>query len=105
MDRKPSLDDLTTKADRAGNTEAQSTLRTDRMELLSCQIDTSCADEATLEAFLDRCENGRNIKALNQIPVHNAHELVAGGNTARIALYGQEYELRITRSGKLILTK
>ncbi|MCI2395961.1 hemin uptake protein HemP [Aliiroseovarius sediminis] len=45
------------------------------------------------------------MKALNQIPVHNAHELVAGGNTARIALYGQEYELRITRSGKLILTK
>ncbi|PWE31175.1 hemin uptake protein HemP [Maritimibacter sp. 55A14] len=38
-------------------------------------------------------------------PVHDARELVAGGACARIVLDGQEYTLRITRAGKLILTK
>ena len=36
---------------------------------------------------------------------HDARELVPDGTTATIILDGQPYTLRITRSGKLILTK
>jgi hemin uptake protein HemP len=38
-------------------------------------------------------------------PVHDARTLTGGGPTAAIVLDGQGYLLRITRSGKLILTK
>ncbi|MEI4234101.1 hemin uptake protein HemP [Roseovarius sp. D22-M7] len=36
---------------------------------------------------------------------HDARELTAGSSTALIVLDGQIYTLRITRAGKLILTK
>jgi hemin uptake protein HemP len=39
------------------------------------------------------------------VPVHDARSLTEGGMLARIALDGQTYLLRITRAGKLILTK
>jgi hemin uptake protein HemP len=39
------------------------------------------------------------------IPVHDATRLTEGGQQARIVLNGQIYSLRITRAGKLILTK
>lgn len=39
------------------------------------------------------------------LPMHRAEDLTAGGVQARIALNGQVYTLRITRAGKLILTK
>ena len=38
-------------------------------------------------------------------PLHDALNLTDGGATARIHLNGQVYSLRITRQGKLILTK
>lgn len=38
-------------------------------------------------------------------PLHDATVLTQGGPTARIRLNGQIYSLRITRQGKLILTK
>lgn len=38
-------------------------------------------------------------------PLHEALALTGGGTTARIVLDGQVYTLRITRAGKLILTK
>ena len=38
-------------------------------------------------------------------PVHDARALTEGGSLARIMLDGQVYSLRITRAGKLILTK
>ncbi|MGH1458336.1 MAG: hemin uptake protein HemP [Paracoccaceae bacterium] len=38
-------------------------------------------------------------------PVHSAEGLTAGGNLAYIQLGDQTYTLRITRAGKLILTK
>ena len=38
-------------------------------------------------------------------PVHDARALTGGGDLARIVLDGQVYTLRITRAGKLILTK
>lgn len=36
---------------------------------------------------------------------HDARDLVRDGTTAKILLDGQTYTLRITRAGKLILTK
>lgn len=43
--------------------------------------------------------------ALPAIPQHSAQELTQGGQTAQIVLNDQVYTLRITRAGKLILTK
>jgi hemin uptake protein HemP len=42
---------------------------------------------------------------MDTTPVHDATHLTAGGQLARIVLNGQVYSLRITRAGKLILTK
>ncbi len=39
------------------------------------------------------------------VPAHDAEVLTGGGQTAQIALNGMVYTLRITRQGKLILTK
>jgi hemin uptake protein HemP len=41
----------------------------------------------------------------DNLPMHDARALVGDGTQARIALDGQIYTLRITRQGKLILTK
>lgn len=38
-------------------------------------------------------------------PIHSARQLTQGGTQARIELDGKVYDLRITRAGKLILTK
>ncbi len=40
-----------------------------------------------------------------ETPVHSAEDLTAGGNLAQICLSDAVYTLRITRQGKLILTK
>ncbi|GAB1377814.1 MULTISPECIES: hemin uptake protein HemP [Pararhodobacter] len=39
------------------------------------------------------------------LPVHSARALTKGGTQAQIELDGKVYDLRITRAGKLILTK
>ncbi|WP_305971092.1 MULTISPECIES: hemin uptake protein HemP [unclassified Mameliella] len=39
------------------------------------------------------------------LPVYDARDLTEGGDLARIRLADQLYILRITRAGKLILTK
>ena len=39
------------------------------------------------------------------VPHYDAAHLTQGGNLARLVLDGQIYTLRITRQGKLILTK
>jgi hemin uptake protein HemP len=39
------------------------------------------------------------------LPSHRAEDLTGGGNLAQIELGDQVYTLRITRAGKLILTK
>lgn len=44
-------------------------------------------------------------QSLNPVPVHRAEDLTQGGTLANIVLSGQVYALRITRAGKLILTK
>ncbi|KEJ95738.1 Hemin uptake protein hemP [Pseudosulfitobacter pseudonitzschiae] len=41
----------------------------------------------------------------DKAPAHDARSLTEGGDQARIVLDGQVYTLRITRAGKLILTK
>lgn len=45
------------------------------------------------------------IAPAERAPLHDARALTQGGVQARIALDGQVYALRITRAGKLILTK
>lgn len=42
---------------------------------------------------------------LNHLPTYDAERLTQGGVQARIVLKDQVYLLRITRAGKLILTK
>jgi hemin uptake protein HemP len=42
---------------------------------------------------------------VSAVPVHDARALTGEQGLARIRLDGQEYTLRITRAGKLILTK
>lgn len=49
--------------------------------------------------------NGESITAVNGLPVHDAQRLTLDGNQALIVLNDQVYNLRITRAGKLILTK
>lgn len=44
-------------------------------------------------------------KEVPEIDTYDARELVNGGVQARIVLDAQVYYLRITRAGKLILTK
>jgi hemin uptake protein HemP len=39
------------------------------------------------------------------VPIHRAQDLTRGGSLAQIVLDGKVYALRITRQGKLILTK
>ncbi|MEM9797286.1 MAG: hemin uptake protein HemP [Pseudomonadota bacterium] len=41
----------------------------------------------------------------NADPVYRAEDLLANSGTARIVLGDQTYILRLTRAGKLILTK
>lgn len=43
--------------------------------------------------------------ATSHIPVYDARALIKDGERAIIVLDGQTYYLRITRAGKLILTK
>jgi hemin uptake protein HemP len=42
---------------------------------------------------------------ISALPRHEALSLTEGGTQAQIVLNGQVYSLRITRAGKLILTK
>lgn len=39
------------------------------------------------------------------VPIYDARDLTQGGDLARIKLGEQVYTLRVTRAGKLILTK
>lgn len=42
---------------------------------------------------------------IGNLPLHDAETLTSGGTCAAIMLRDQLYTLRITRAGKLILTK
>lgn len=43
--------------------------------------------------------------ALSDLPAYDVRHMMAGGTTALMVLDGTAYTLRITRAGKLILTK
>ena len=45
------------------------------------------------------------IRPEDTLPIYEATDLTQGGDLARIKLSDQLYTLRITRAGKLILTK
>ena len=49
--------------------------------------------------------NPTNPDAPTEVPVHDVLSLTAGGSLARLMHQGEVYILRITRLGKLILTK
>ena len=46
-----------------------------------------------------------NTQTAQRLPLHDATRLTDGGSLANIQLGDQIYTLRITRAGKLILTK
>jgi hemin uptake protein HemP len=46
-----------------------------------------------------------NTQLPNSLPIYDAEALTAGGHQAQITLHDKVYSLRITRAGKLILTK
>ena len=45
------------------------------------------------------------VRPEDRLPVYDAADLTKGGDLAKIKLEDQLYTLRITRAGKLILTK
>lgn len=47
----------------------------------------------------------QSVPNIESMPIHRAEDLTEGGQLANIALGEQVYTLRITRAGKLILTK
>ena len=49
--------------------------------------------------------NEVSVTPQNTLPIYEARELTKGGDLAQIKLDEQLYTLRITRAGKLILTK
>ena len=71
------------------------TLHSDPRRLLAAGAGLSAAAQ----------EGPRPVTGLEAAPLHDARVLTGGGVQARIALDGQVYALRITRAGKLILTK
>lgn len=52
-----------------------------------------------------RSQPPQSMQQSGPLPRHDAIGLTAGGVLALIDLNGQTYSLRITRAGKLILTK
>lgn len=54
---------------------------------------------------MDNRNAARRPQPVAEPPLHQADDLTGGGNLARIQLADQTYTLRITRAGKLILTK
>ncbi|SDY79031.1 hemin uptake protein HemP [Citreimonas salinaria] len=49
--------------------------------------------------------NPQTAEAADGTAIYDARDLIANGVKAEIVLDGQTYTLRITRAGKLILTK
>ena len=52
-----------------------------------------------------RAQTELNPELIPDLASHDARDLTRGGNTASIVLDDKVYTLRITRAGKLILTK
>lgn len=70
--------------------------------------DTGNTTRGRKDASMSRMESisrPTEARAAEDIVTHDAHALIPDGVTARIVLDEQVYTLRITRAGKLILTK
>lgn len=75
--------------------------------------------EADLESVVDNYSSSVRVRKLmsfhsveeqmvpivNKLPIYDAKALTKGGDQAQIILGDQIYTLRITRAGKLLLTK
>lgn len=57
------------------------------------------------ERAAERSGSGAPHSTRSGPPVHEAERLLEGGTTALIRLGAKVYQLRLTRQGKLILTK
>lgn len=56
-------------------------------------------------SLMQHLPGSRGADGSGSAPVYNARDLIPNGHTAELVLDGQVYTLRITRAGKLILTK
>jgi hemin uptake protein HemP len=54
---------------------------------------------------IDSHDQSRTAPLHHSLPVYDARRLTDGAGTAMIVLDDKTYQLRITRAGKLILTK
>lgn len=67
---------------------------------------TNAQDNASRIAQLSSAAVGATSSCKSEpLPVHDAADLLAGSNVAMIRLGAMTYTLRLTRQGKLILTK
>jgi|GEM_PF-640034 hemin uptake protein HemP len=97
--RTPFPDTLTLRSDIGA-----ATINAKIAQKISAARDGVAFDRITAEP---EQEATRAMQALpmTDLPVHDAGRLTQGGNQALIHLDGKIYTLRITRAGKLILTK
>lgn len=58
-----------------------------------------------MNAMIDFSKEPNRADVHKLLPAHDARALTMGGSVANIILDGKTYTLRITRAGKLILTK
>lgn len=72
-------------------------------EALSGALDGCCDDEHGLEMVIDRARAAE--PPPDPAPTYRAADLLAGSPTAQIVLEDRVYTLRLTRAGKLILTR
>lgn len=73
---------------------------------MNARPDPASVSPAGLRGYAaERQSEPRALPPIATAPRHQARDLTSGGNLARIDLDGQIYALRITRAGKLILTK
>lgn len=56
-------------------------------------------------SLMQNLPHPRNIDDIDGTATYDARDLIVNGLKAEIVLDGQTYTLRITRAGKLILTK
>jgi hemin uptake protein HemP len=69
--------------------------------IIICPIDT----ENRQTSIMNAKQTGKPEQPPSQPRCIRSHELFAGDNRVRIVHEGVEYQLQITRHGKLILTK
>jgi len=79
----------------------------DKPELFSQEsgVNTDPRTDIAMSLHQPDFTRAQPIAPANPLPLHSARALTQGGQQAQIELDGKVYDLRITRAGKLILTK